>query len=600
MASSPPSSPGRGHRGDTITFAEPDFSDTNHAGNDDENAHETEEKSDDETLAARSSDEKKDSNDESPSFLERIKSAPKAAKKKIRLKDAEFGGTSHHMNPTSAKLNIRRGSAPRRASTAATGELPTSSGDPIRDFEIMWRSRDNRKGSTAVPVSPRGGSITMRMVFSSKDIGLGIWRMFTTFPYWDMSFWSGWSYSVGSALFVIDGFWSWLPLIAPSTDFPGNSKYGVPLGFFFGALFYQLGAVMAYLEAINDGSFAGSAMKRLLLGHDKEAQEILDKKLGAFFGHLKPGHHAKEGEDGKLEKGEIQVDPEAGWRSMQKRERKQSTYPGMRRGAPRRGGLDLGEPEEGETVEYLEWRWWPTWHRLRTHHIYEIGYLSCAIQLLGVTLYGVTSIVILPGILDSLSEWQENVAYWIPQIVASLCFLIASFGFTWETQVKWYKPEFHVLGWWIGFWSTVGSVGFLYVATVTISCGSFMLTMYRLCSIFGILSYTSTGNEYQSSLSTTWGSIAYLIGSMLQWYEAVNKHSVDELFDGAGDSGPSRLQPLNRGVSERTEIDRGTGAPLSAEQTMMSPMATRQPNQQTKSRESVRDPEQVEHQLESK
>ena len=141
-----------------------------------------------------------------------------------------------------------------------------------------------------------------------------------------------------------------------------------------------------------------------------------------------------------------------------------SIHPGMMKsGPPRRGGLDLGEPEEGETVEYTSWRWWPTWHRLRTHHIYEIGYLSCTIQLFGVTLYGVTSIVILPGILSSLSEWQETAAYWIPQLVAASCFLIASFGFTWETQSKWWKAEFQVLGWWIGVWCIVGSVGFLYV-----------------------------------------------------------------------------------------------------------------------------------------
>lgn len=303
----------------------------------------------------------------------------------------------------------------------------------------------------------------MRLVFSSRDVGRGLWRMFSTFPYWDMSFWSGISYSIGSALFVIDGFWAWLPLGWPSTEFDGESKYGVPLCFFFGALFYQLGAVMAYFEAINDGSFAGSAMKRLLLGHDKEAQEILDKKLSDFFGHFKPGHGRNNTDGNEREKREGEIDPEAGWQAMQTR-RKDSrgvTSPGQTRSAPRRGGLDLGEPEEGETAEYLTWRWWPTWHRLRTHHIYEIGYVSVTIQLFGVTLYGITSIVILPGILDSLNHWQTNAAYWIPQIVASSCFLIASFGFTWETQVKWWKPAFEVLGWWVGFWSIVGSVGFV-------------------------------------------------------------------------------------------------------------------------------------------
>ena len=456
--------PAETYRGKTIEFAEPGFDNQDHPGNDNEDVHRPDAESDDDTLAARGEARTEDSKDGSLSSRERIRSTPKAAAKKLHLKDAAFGGPSRHMNPTSAKLDIQQGGEPRRQDEATNGEVPPSSGDLNKDFQIMWRSRDNRKGSMAVPVSPRGGSLTMRMAFASKDIGQGIWRLFSTFPYWDMSFWSGFTYSVGSALFVIDGFWSWLPLAAPSTEFHGESKYGAPLAFFFGALFYQTGAVMAYLEAINDGSFAGSAMKRLLLGHDREAKEILDEKLSKFFHQSQHGHHGKTGETEARENQENQVDPEAGWRTLNRRQRPGSIYPGGKRPAPRRGGLDLGEPEEGETVEYYQWRWFPTWHRFRTHHIYEIGYLSCTIQLFGVTLYGVTSIVILPGILDSLSEWQENAAYWIPQIVASTCFLVASFGFTWETQVKWYKPEFHVLGWWIGFWCIVGSVGFSCVA----------------------------------------------------------------------------------------------------------------------------------------
>ena len=222
---SPTMTPGGTPGGQTIAFTEPGFDDQDHAGNNDHGAHEPAEESEDETLAAQSDADRKDSKDSS--FLGRIKSAPKAAKKKLRLKDAEFGGPSRHMNPTSAKMSIRPGDDTRRPSTAPNGELPPSSGDPRQDFEIMWRSRDNRKGSVAVPVSPRGGNITMRMVFSSKDVGRGISLMFTTLPYWDMSWWSGWSYSVGSVLFVLDGFWAWLPSsrLAPSFLESQNTEF---------------------------------------------------------------------------------------------------------------------------------------------------------------------------------------------------------------------------------------------------------------------------------------------------------------------------------------------------------------------------------------
>jgi hypothetical protein len=48
-------------------------------------------------------------------------------------------------------------------------------------------------------------------------------------------------------------------------------------------------------------------------------------------------------------------------------------------------------------------------------------------------------------------------------MVASTFFITASACFVLETQEKWYKPAPHVLGWWIGFWSLSGSVGFEYV-----------------------------------------------------------------------------------------------------------------------------------------
>lgn len=105
--------------------------------------------------------------------------------------------------------------------------------------------------------------------------------------------------------------------------------------------------------------------------------------------------------------------------------------------------------------------------------------------------------------------------------------------------------------------------------------------MYRLCAIFGILSYDSTGNEYQSSLSTTWESFAYLAGRVMQWYEAVNKHSVQDCDAEA--NGP-QLRPMKSGNSERNGAKQGT---------QMDRV------QQAQVRQAARDPEEVEKQFES-
>ncbi|KAI9665920.1 MAG: hypothetical protein M1821_003855 [Bathelium mastoideum] len=288
----------------------------------------------------------------------------------------------------------------------------------------------------------------------------GSWITLTTFPYWDMAFWSGWSYTWGSVLFVIDGAWAWTPLQWPSSEFDGESEYGVGLLFFFGALLYQLGATVAYFEAINDGSFAGQAMKRHLEGREEEKKRILDDKLHRFFGHMIPHIHHHDDDDEELEK-QKSVDPEAGWQTRDRAERPGSIYPDGKAPAPRRGGVDEGPTEEGEFHEYLTWRWWPTWYALRTYHIKEIGYLACSVQLLGATLYAICGVIALPGIISNFQPWQELGGYWIPQTVASVCFLIAGVLFTFDTQEKWYRPVPSRIDWWIGAWASIGSVGFL-------------------------------------------------------------------------------------------------------------------------------------------
>ncbi len=87
-----------------------------------------------------------------------------------------------------------------------------------------------------------------------------------------------------------------------------------------------------------------------------------------------------------------------------------------------------------------------------------------------------------------------------------------------EAQHRWWKPNVTDIGWHVGcmffllyiltftdesvVWNLVGGVGF------------------TLCAIFGYS--TQHWRLYQSSLSTFWGSWAFLIGSAMQWWESVN------------------------------------------------------------------------------
>lgn len=78
-----------------------------------------------------------------------------------------------------------------------------------------------------------------------------------------------------------------------------------------------------------------------------------------------------------------------------------------------------------------------------------------------------------------------------------------------ETQQKWYLPAPKVLGWHIGLWNLIGAFGF------------------TLCGCLGPASTNNSGAAYESSLATFWGSWAFLIGSLVQWFESLDKHPVD-------------------------------------------------------------------------
>lgn len=48
----------------------------------------------------------------------------------------------------------------------------------------------------------------------------------------------------------------------------------------------------------------------------------------------------------------------------------------------------------------------------------------------------------------------------------------------------------------------------------------------QLCGCLGP-AYGNSGAEYQASLATFWGSWSFLIGSMVQWYESLDKYPVE-------------------------------------------------------------------------
>ncbi|KAK0303035.1 hypothetical protein LTR01_008326 [Friedmanniomyces endolithicus] len=289
----------------------------------------------------------------------------------VHLETFKTTSVSRVFHPTTAQVLYR---------VRNEQEAPDRSGP---EHALLWRARDQRKGRGAkvAPVLSSSGTPQQppksQHLSQTKQIIRNIARIFTTFPYRDTAFWSAWSYTIGSALFIIVSAFAWAPLAYPRAAFAGEQKYGVPLSFFLGALFFQLGAVVAYLEAVNTVPSHGIAMGNMLDGRETGGHEAREEALHA----LGTGWKCREGARGTAG---LSI-------AVLKLQR-----------APGSGGVDAGEAGEGSSNGHRTWRWWPTWHALRTFHTYEIGYLACSFQLLGATLYCAVAVVIMPGILDSL------------------------------------------------------------------------------------------------------------------------------------------------------------------------------------------------------
>lgn len=323
----------------------------------------------------------------------------------------------------------------------------------IDGIHFIWRSRDNRKGRHSLrvqrphPDSPFTGQLAApRRSSHPKEVLKVIVKTFTYFPVWDISWLVAFIFTLGSVVWVINGFFAWLPLVRPSTTFPGEGDYGGGITAFIGAiLFFETGSLLLILEAINanDTGCFGWAVEELV--EEEEARHR--HGLGLFADKALCRHHHQN-----------------------------------------KHNL-VGRPQQAlvpKTAAGRHWRWRISWHDLTHHYIYELGFLAGAAQLFGATVFGVAGFTALPGILNHLTpQWRLNAAYWIPQVVGGSGFIMSGLLYMLETQDKWWKPAPRLLGWHIAFWNLIGAFGF------------------TLCGALG-MAYGNSGAQYQASLATFW------------------------------------------------------------------------------------------------
>lgn len=313
---------------------------------------------------------------------------------------------------------------------------------------------------------------------------LGIIRMFTVFPYWDVSWLIGVSFTIGCMLFIACGFFYWLPIAYPDTTFAHEQDVAGGLTSFIGATLFQIGAFLLMLESWNDRAETkfGGAMETF---------------FAERFSFRRGGAPKEKESDGETPTPDLAT-PEPAVHADE------NAYPEPTRPQPKTEQRAFSENRVGNTNPFgeREWQWLPSWHDVKTHYIYEIGFLASATMSLGATIFYTCGILALPGI--NLSVPVKWGIYYLPYLVGGILFALASIFYILETQPNWYTPQPFKIGWHIGFFNLIGGIGWTVAA-------SFGYCEQHFC-------------HYQGELALIWASCAFTFGSALQWYESLDKY----------------------------------------------------------------------------
>ncbi|KAJ5672378.1 hypothetical protein N7507_001505 [Penicillium longicatenatum] len=286
------------------------------------------------------------------------------------------------------------------------------------------------------------------------------------------------TFTLGSAVWIINAFFVWQPLVDPQTEFSGESYVGGGVTGFIGATIFEVGSVLLLLEAVNahqTGCFGWALETELKKAEGDAVRTVRVKPVTEDCQH----HHANK-------------------RNLV--------------GAGRlthRLSQDAVEGYSMSSPDGRSFRWIPSLSELRSHYLHELGFLASVIQFLAASIFWIAGLTGLPGIVNHMSQGLTDGIYWVPQIVGGLGFIVSGLLFTLETQPKWYIPAPKVLGWHIGAWNFIGGIGF------------------TPCGALGP-GTNSSKVEYQATLATFWGSWAFIIGSTIQWYESLQKYPVEK------------------------------------------------------------------------
>lgn len=159
------------------------------------------------------------------------------------------------------------------------------------------------------------------------------------------------------------------------------------------------------------------------------------------------------------------------------------------------------------------------WHGADWH---SLGFVAAVVQEVAATVFWMSTITGIPGVLPTDNVSLENILYWTPQVVGGAGFIVASVLLMYEEQPNWWRIQPRRLGWQVGLWNLIGAVGFM------------------LSGVFGYWKPVDRYQKWGTAFSSFWGGWAFLVGSVIQYIEAINPHPSDHNPDHSSEENNER------------------------------------------------------------
>jgi hypothetical protein len=296
-------------------------------------------------------------------------------------------------------------------------------------------------------------------------------RMVTRFPIRDTSWMVGFSFTIGSEIFVVAGFFLVLPLVAPGTNFVGETPYATSASSVLGGVIFLIGGWASILEGLN--------LKR---GAEVTVTEAMSTVEVIDMTEV----HSKSQETRIQTRSNIEASSST----------EHLTAP-IATSIPNvtTNEITTSQPALLGSSTFI---WWPSWHQFSSTYRYDLLFLAGIIQEIGAVVFAIATITSIPGVIDFTNTLLVSLSNLFPAAFGGFLFLVASILQITDAQEKCWEPLIRKLYWHVGLWNAIGSLGFLFA---------------------GALPFVGSEEaRFQGILAGFWGSWAFLIGSVLQWY----------------------------------------------------------------------------------